>query len=120
MSIGAILTKHLPELVRGEQVNPTDEVLDLVWEEIKEDNAFAVSDALECWSTDDFDVLLEAFVKSGALDDATKLRKWTLACFRDYARAAVLGYESSIMAAHLHGVGLDNLPEYNAETASYV
>lgn len=120
MSITSILMTHMPQLVRGEQVDPTDEVLDLVWDEIMEDNAFAVTEALECWNTDDFDCLLEAYVRSGTLQDAIALRKWTLACFRDFARAAVLGYESSIMAAHLHGVGIDNLPEHNAETASYV
>lgn len=120
MTVTNILINNMPQLVRGESVNPTDEVLDQVWAEMKANNRFIVSEAIEAWGTDKFDMVLDRYIESGTLKDAIELRKFTKACFRDYARSEVLGYESTIMAAHNHGVGIDNLPEYNAETGSYV
>jgi len=120
MTITNILISNMPQLIKGEKLNPTDEVLDKVWAEMKANNRYIVSEAIEAWGTDKFDMVLDRYIESGSLKDAIELRKYTKACFRDFARSEVTGYESSIMAAHEHGVGMDNLPEYNAETASYV
>ena len=120
MTITKILMDNLPQLIQGEEIYPTDKVLDLVWAEMKANNRYIVSEAIEAWGTDKFDMVLDRFIESGTLKDATELRKFTRYCFRDFARAEVTGYASSIMAAHEQGVGIDNLPEYNAETASYV
>lgn len=120
MTITNILIKNMPQLVRGESIKPSDEVLDQIWAEMKANNPFIVSEAIEAWGTDLFDRVLDRYIESGTLKDAIELRKFTKACFRDYARSEVSAYESAIMAAHHHGVGIDNLPEYNAETGSYV
>ena len=120
MTITKIMLDNLPEIVRGGSVEPTDSVLDAVWSHLKAQNPDAVSWAIEAWETDKLDRLLERFVETGTLKDATALRKYTQACFRDYARNEVMGYENSLINAHEHGAGIPDLPEYNAETASYV
>lgn len=120
MTITNIMLKHLPEIVKNGNVQPTDEVLDLVWNYLKTQNPDVVSWAIESWHTEKLDSWLEQFVESGTVKDAITLRKYMKACFRDYARNEIMGYESSLIAAHEHGAGVADLPEYNAETASYV
>ena len=120
MTISKIIIDNLPQLMRGEKIQPSDKVLDLVWAEMKAKYPYIISEAIEAWGTDKFDMVLDKFIESGTLKDAIELRKYTRYCYRDFARAEVMGYESSIMAAHEYGAGMDNLPEYNAETGSYV
>jgi len=120
VTITKIMLNNLPEIVRGGNVQPTDEVLDAAWDYLKTQNDDAVSWAIEALGTEKLDRLLERFTETGALNDATAIRKYMRACFREYARNEIMGYESSLIAAHEHGAGIADLPEYNAETASYV
>ena len=63
----------------------SNESLDELWQEVSEDNAHAVTDAIQAWNTEWFNSLLEIYVETGDVRDAMNLREWTRACFREFA-----------------------------------
>lgn len=108
LEITQILRQHLPALVKGHEVDPSPEVLDITWRHMKETNRHFLENAItyaqdyESNIYDELDNLLMDFVD--CLDDqyAWELRTAYLKIFRAFAKAEILGYEEDIKNAYLH------------------
>jgi len=108
LEITQILRQHLPALVKGEEVDPQPEVLDITWRHMKSTNRHFLENAItyaqdyESDTYDELDNLLMQFVD--CLDDhyVCQLRTAYLKIFRAFAKAEILGYGEDIKNAYFH------------------
>jgi len=108
LEISQILRQHLPALVKGEEVDPAPEVLDITWRHMSKNDRHFLEHALNYAQTYELDVyeeldkLLMEFVDCLDHHHAWQLRTAYLKIFRAFAKAEILGYEDDIKNAYFH------------------